>query len=272
METVNNGSGAATSAAANSPINTVIIGYNGYMGRVLEALVINDPAMRLIAGVDITTNSSGNCPVYSSIDNFPDKADVIIDFSNSSSLSSLLKYGCENSTPLVLCTTGYSPEQLDAINSAGEHIAVFRSGNMSVGINLLAELIKRACAVLGESFDIEIVESHHRRKVDAPSGTAIMLADAAASTLPYKPEYIYERQSLRAQRDSSHIGISSIRGGTIVGEHDVIFAGQDEVITLKHSAASRDVFAAGALRAAKFIVSIGKPGVYNMDNLLSSII
>ena len=252
-------------------IRTVISGYNGHMGQVLAALIDDDPDMQLVAGVDINTKSSGGCPVCSSIGEFEGKADVIIDFSNPASLGSLLEYSRKNNAPLVLCTTGYSPEQLDAIDRAAEHIPVFRSGNMSLGINLLADLIKRACAVLGESFDVEVVESHHRRKVDAPSGTAIMLADAAASALPYEPEYIYERQSLRAQREVHHIGISSIRGGTIVGEHDVIFAGLDEVITLKHSAGSRDVFAVGALRAAKFMTSVTKPGLYDMGNLLSAV-
>ena len=252
-------------------IRTVISGYNGHMGQVLAALIDDDPDMQLVAGIDINTKSNDACPVYSSIDEFSGKADVVIDFSNPASLGSLLKYSRENNTPLVLCTTGYSPEQLESIDQAAKYTPIFRSGNMSLGINLLADLIKRACAVLGESFDVEIIESHHRRKFDAPSGTAIMLADAAASALPYEPEYIYERQSLRSQREPHHIGISSIRGGTIVGEHDVIFAGLDEVITLKHSAGSRDVFAVGALRAAKFMTSVTKPGLYDMGNLLSTV-
>jgi 4-hydroxy-tetrahydrodipicolinate reductase len=141
---------------------------------------------------------------------------------------------------------------------------------MSLGINVLADLIRRACAVLGGGFDVEIIERHHRRKVDAPSGTALMLADAAASALPYQSEYVYERQSRTQPRNAHEIGISAVRGGTIVGEHEVIFAGLDEVIELKHSAASRDVFAAGAVRAAKFIAGVSKPGLYNMNNILKS--
>jgi 4-hydroxy-tetrahydrodipicolinate reductase len=184
-------------------------------------------------------------------------------------LDRLLEFGKSRNTPLVLCTTGYTPEQLALIENASKSISVFRSGNMSLGINLLMDLVKRACAVLGESFDVEIVERHHRRKVDAPSGTALMLADAAASALPFSDsEYVFERQSRRQQRGKHEIGISAVRGGTIVGEHEVIFAGLDEVIELRHSAASRDVFAAGAVKAAKFLVGAGAPGLYNMSDVL----
>jgi len=238
------------------------------MGQVVTAIVADDPAISIVAGIDIDGRKQSDYPVYAGLNEFADNADVILDFSNPSALDSLLKYGVTRSIPIILCATGYSPEQIAEIEKASDKIPVFRSGNMSLGINLLADLIKRACALLGEDFDVEIVERHHRRKVDAPSGTALMLADAAASTLPYEPEYVFERESKREPRNAREIGISAVRGGTIVGVHDVIFAGQDEVIELRHSAASRDVFAVGALKAARFI--FGKPpGMYNMQDVLA---
>jgi len=279
----------------------ILSGCNGYMGRVVTAAVKDDPAISIIAGIDINIEQLADYPVFASPDdlikgsgalpggnndlsksssltggddpaeggNAPAfNADALVDFSSPSALDGLLTYSLSNSVPLVLCATGYTPQQISALEKASERIAVFRSGNMSLGINLLADLIKRASAVLGEDFDIEIVERHHRRKVDAPSGTAIMLADAAGSTLPTKPDYIFERESRRTPRGAHEIGISAVRGGTIVGVHDVIFAGQDEVLELRHTAASRDVFAVGAIRAAKYIA--GKaPGLYNMGDVLS---
>jgi 4-hydroxy-tetrahydrodipicolinate reductase len=183
-------------------------------------------------------------------------------------LDSLLSYCISKKKPLILCATGYSSEQLESINKASEQIPVFKSGNMSLGINLLADLVRRACSVLGGDYDVEIVERHHRRKVDAPSGTALLLADAASDGLPYSPEYTYNRENKRTARERNEIGISAVRGGTIVGEHEVIFAGQDEVIELRHAAASREVFAVGAIRAAKFIAKVNKPGLYNMGDVL----
>lgn len=246
----------------------IISGCNGYMGKVVAAIAADDPELSIVAGFDINVQKSDVFPVYSDPMEYEGNADVVIDFSNPAALGGLLAYGLVKNTPLVLCTTGYSPEQIKLIEDAAKQIPVFRSGNMSVGINLLVDLIKRACAVLGETYDVEIVESHHRRKVDAPSGTALMLAEAAASTLPFDSEYVFERQSKRHPRDKHEIGISSIRGGTIVGEHEIIFAGLDEVIKLKHTAFSRDVFAVGAIKAAKFITGAKKPGLYNMSDLL----
>ena len=240
------------------------------MGKVVTAIVKADPESQIIAGVDIDTTQLPDYPVYAKPSDIPVdiKPDAIIDFSNPAALDSLIKYAVDKNIPLILCTTGYSAEQIDAIENASKQIPVFRSSNMSIGINLLADLIKRACTVLGEDFDIEIVERHHKRKIDAPSGTAIMLADAANSALPYDAEYIYERESIRKPRENNEIGISSVRGGTIVGMHDVIFAGHDEVIELKHTAASRDIFAHGALKAAKYIK--GKPaGLYNMKDIIT---
>jgi len=200
------------------------------------------------------------------------EADAVIDFSNPASLKNLLDYCTARNIPCILCTTGYSDEQLVQISHASESIPVFRSGNMSLGINLLTGLIKKAASVLGENYDVEVVERHHRTKIDAPSGTALMLAEAAASSLPYESEYIYDRHSVRQKRAKNEIGISSIRGGTIVGEHEVIFAGTDEVIEFKHTAYSRDVFANGAIAAAVFLASIKTPGMYDMNDVLSSIL
>jgi 4-hydroxy-tetrahydrodipicolinate reductase len=249
-------------------LNLIISGCNGYMGRVVAAITADDPEISVVAGFDINVQKADVFPVYSDPTVFEGSADAVIDFSSPAALDGLLAYGLSKNTPLVLCTTGYSPEQIKLIEDTAKQIPVFRSGNMSLGINLLIDLIKRACTILGDAYDVEIVERHHRRKVDAPSGTALMLADAAASTLPFDPEYVFERRSKRSPRDKHEIGISSIRGGTIVGEHEIIFAGLDEVIELKHTAASRDVFAVGAIKAAKFISGIEKPGLYNMSDLL----
>jgi len=247
----------------------IISGCNGYMGLVVADIVKNDPEISVIAGFDLNTEMLNDFPVFVHPTDFIGAADVVVDFSSPSALEGLLAFGTSNRIPLILCTTGYSPEQLKEIEEASKQIPVFRSGNMSLGINLLVDLIKRACSVLGSEFDVEIVERHHKRKVDAPSGTALMLADAAASALEHTSEYIYERQSRHVSRGEGEIGISSVRGGTIVGQHEVIFAGLDEVIELKHSATSRDVFAAGAVRAAKFISGVGKPGLYDMRDVLA---
>jgi len=248
-------------------IKLILGGCNGYMGRVLTALVNNSPDITIVAGIDINRQEPKEYPVFENPNEVNNEADVIVDFSSPSAISGLLKLAESKKMPLILCATGYSPEQIIEIEKASEQIPVFRSGNMSLGINLLADLIKRACTVLGEDFDVEIVERHHRRKVDAPSGTALMLADAASSVLPYTPEYIFERESKRNARNKHEIGISAVRGGTIVGVHDIIFAGQDEVIELRHTAASRDVFAVGALKAVSF--KIDKPaGMYNMKDVI----
>jgi len=248
-------------------IKILLYGCNGYMGRVVTEMVKNNTSTIITAGIDTNTEQQGDYPVYADPDKISEQVDVIIDFSNPSALNNLLKFGTEKNIPIILCATGYSSDQINEISKASEQIPIFRSGNMSLGINLLADLIKRTCTVLGEDFDVEIVEKHHRRKVDAPSGTALMLADAAAESLPYKPEYVFERKSNSKPRDKKEIGISSVRGGTIIGVHDVIFAGQDEVIELRHTAASRDVFASGALKAAKFIIN-KRPGMYNMKDVL----
>ena len=237
------------------------------MGRVITSLVSNDQNTKITAGIDIDTAKLGDYPVFADPADIIEHADVIIDFSKPEALAGLLELSKKNKTPLILCATGYTGEQINDIENASKQIPIFRSSNLSIGINLLTDLIKRACAVLGEDFDVEIVEKHHRRKVDAPSGTALMLADAAAEAMSQKPDYVFERESKRNPREKNEIGISAVRGGTIVGIHDVIFAGQDEIIELRHTAASREVFAVGALKAARFM--IGKsPGMYNMKDML----
>ena len=247
-------------------------GCNGNMGRVVASIAAADPDVSVVAGFDIAANelpenNPTDYPVYADPSEFAGVADVIIDFSNPAALDGLLNYGLSKNIPLILCTTGYAPDQITAIQKAAEQIPLLLSGNMSLGINLLVDLIKRACAVLGDGFDVEITERHHRRKIDAPSGTALLLADAAASALPYDCEYVFERESRRQPRSAREIGISSVRGGTIIGVHDVIFAGLDEMIELRHTASSRDIFAVGAIRAAKFIA--GKvPRMYTMKDVL----
>ncbi len=194
---------------------------------------------------------------------------MVIDFSHPSALHSLLNFCKNRKIGAVLATTGYSDEQLNEITEASKEIPVFRSANMSLGINVVVELIKKAAAVL-DGYDIEIVERHHNRKVDAPSGTALMLADAAALAVSFVPEYAYSRNEVRQPRGKTEIGISAVRGGTIVGDHEVIFAGHDEVIELHHHAASREIFANGAVKAAKFI-TCKQNGLYSMSDLVSDI-
>ncbi|MCL2248373.1 MAG: 4-hydroxy-tetrahydrodipicolinate reductase [Oscillospiraceae bacterium] len=242
-------------------------GCSGYMGRVVTNIAESDPELKIVAGLEKEITAQFDFPVYKDLREFQGDADVIVDFSQPEALDNLLAYSLKKNVPLVLCTTGYSAEQIEAIEIASRKIAILRSGNMSVGINLLLDLVRRAALALGDDFDIEIVEKHHRRKVDAPSGTAHMLADAAAEGLSFKPEKIYERESVRKARDKNEIGISAVRGGTIVGTHEIIFAGQDEIIELSHTAASRDVFAVGAVRAVKFIAN-KTPGLYNMNDIL----
>ena len=247
----------------------IISGCNGRMGRVVESICEADPDVNVVAGFDISLESRA-FPVFVSPTNFTGEADAVIDFSSPAALDGLLAFALERKVPLVLATTGYSDEQLARIDEASRSIPIFRSANMSLGINVLLELVKKAAAVLGDSYDIEIVEKHHNRKVDAPSGTALMIADAAASALNFKPEYVYERHSVRQSRDKKEIGISAVRGGTIVGIHEIMFAGRDEIIEIKHTAMSREIFANGAVRAAKFLAGVNKPGMYDMSMLVEN--
>ncbi len=245
----------------------ILSGCGGKMGHAIAALAAERTDCEIVAGVDLVSTGREGFPVFSHISGFTGEADVLIDFSHPSALASLLAYGRERRLPLVLCTTGYSKEQQEAVRAASAEIPVFSSGNMSLGINLLIELSKKAAQVLGEGFDIEIVEMHHNQKIDAPSGTALMLADAISEVEPGEMRYMYDRHSQRKKREKNEIGIHSVRGGTIVGEHEVIFAGHHEVIRLSHSAQSKEVFAAGALNAAVFL-SGKEPGMYQMSDLL----
>ena len=208
-------------------------------------------------------------PIFSSINDVNIKADIIIDFSNPLALNSILEYSQNQKLPVVICTTGFSKEQVEKINEASKNIPVFYSGNMSLGINLLIELCQKATNVLGDSFDIEIIEKHHNQKIDAPSGTALMIANGISEHLDEKYEYKYNRTTSREKRKKNEIGIHSIRGGTITGDHEVIFAGKDEIITISHHAASRNIFANGAINAAKYILN-KTPGLYKMKNLINN--
>lgn len=246
----------------------IISGCNGHMGRVVEVLCNADPDVEVVAGFDIMASSDRAFPVYSSPSLFQGEADAVIDFSSPAALNGLLEFAGTRKIPLVLATTGYSPEQVAQIGAAATQVPLFRSANMSLGINVLLELVKKAATVLGDSYDIEIVERHHRRKVDAPSGTALMIADAAASSCGHDTQYVFERHSVRHPREKKEIGISAVRGGTIVGEHEIIFAGHDEVMEIKHTALSRDIFASGAIEAAKFISGVTAPGLYDMSCLV----
>ena len=250
-------------------IRVILSGCNGRMGRA-TASIADQYGVSVVAGVDVS-DADRPFPVYHSISDFTGEADVIIDFSHVSALHGVLDYAVAHHIPAVLATTGYSAQDLADVNAAAESVPLFRSANMSVGINLLAMLTKRAAAILGENFDIEIVEKHHNKKLDAPSGTALILADAAASAFEDGKQYVYDRQSVRRERDKAEIGIHSIRGGTICGDHDVIFAGYNEVITLSHSVSSREVFAAGALRAAAFMSGVTENRLYSMTDVLGDL-
>lgn len=250
-------------------IKTAILGCNGKMGGFVSQAVSEHSGAEILFGVDAFGTNKNEFPVLKSFKEAQDKPDVIIDFSHPSNLDDMLSYATDNGVPCVICTTGYSAAQIEQIKEASKKVAIFYSGNMSLGINLLIELSKQAAKVLGQGFDIEIVEKHHNLKVDAPSGTALMLADAISEALPEEPQYVYDRHAYRKKRSKNEIGIHAVRGGTIVGEHEVIFAGHDEVVTLTHQAQSKEVFAVGSVNAAVFLAS-QPAGMYNMGNLLSS--
>lgn len=247
----------------------ILCGCNGKMGAAITGIVSERGDCEIVAGVDINTTPLNGYQVYADIADVKETADAIVDFSNPAALDSILAYAVEKNIPAVLCTTGYSEGQLAQIKEASEKVAVFHSGNMSLGINLLIALSRKAAQVLGDSFDVEIVEQHHNRKLDAPSGTALMIANAISEELPYESRYEYDRHSVRRKREKNEIGIHSVRGGTIVGVHEVIFAGHDEVVTISHTAQSRGVFASGAVNAA--IYMSGKPaGLYDMGNVIEN--
>ncbi len=247
--------------------NIILSGCGGKMGSVITDIVKNDENANIVCGLDVGENISRSYPVYKKTEDVKETADVIIDFSHPSALDSLLNLAKAKKLPVVLATTGYTENEIAKIKEAAKEIPIFFTFNFSLGVNLLVALSKKAAAVLGNDFDIEIVEKHHNQKLDAPSGTAIMLANAINGVFDDKIMYEYDRHSKRQKRNKNEIGIHSVRGGTIVGEHDVIFAGRDEVITLSHSAGSKQVFAAGSVKAAKFIVG-KEAGMYDMNDII----
>lgn len=249
----------------------VVSGCGGRLGSAIVQRIARRDDCTVIAGVDIaaeTVSARYDFPVYPSVDRLAETADVIIDCSHHTAVIPLLAYCTAKHIPAVIATTGHTEEEITAIREASARIPVLYSRNMSLGINLLLDLVQRAAAILGEEYDVEIVEAHHNKKLDAPSGTALMLADAIRDVRE-ESEYVYDRHSVRRERGAQEIGIHSVRGGTIVGEHEVIFAGTDEVIRISHSAYSRDVFATGAVRAALFAADAA-PGMYSMKEMLAA--
>lgn len=249
-------------------INILLHGCNGRMGQVIAETVKSKDDCQIICGVDVTGSCNHSFPVYPSFKEIPEtmKVDVIIDFSHFSALAGIADYAEAKKIPAVIATTGFSAQDLDKIKELSTKVAVFRSANMSIGICLLKNLVKKAAAFLGDDFDIEIVERHHNQKLDAPSGTALAIADAINEADNNKYEYTYDRHSRSAKRSKHEIGISAVRGGNIVGDHDVIFAGNNEVLEINHRALSRGIFAEGAVRAALYLWD--KPaGMYDMDML-----
>jgi 4-hydroxy-tetrahydrodipicolinate reductase len=252
-------------------LKIALTGHAGAMGKNLIEMVQADPELELVAGIDRSQVESHGFKQYSSFEELSldkdMKIDAIIDFSHHSMVSSMLDYASDTKTPVVICTTGISDEDSAKIAEVSKSVPLFKSGNMSVGINLMIELSRRAAEILGDSFDIEIIEKHHNRKVDAPSGTAYMIAEGINDALHNSKEYVYGRSGNSCKRQPEEIGIHAVRGGTIVGEHTVIYAGNDEIVELKHTASSRKVFAKGAIDAAKYLAS-REPGLYDMKKML----
>lgn len=245
----------------------ILFGCNGRMGQVVSRLAESMDDVEIVCGIDINEVQKNNYPVYKDPYDFKGKADAIIDFSHPDMLGTLLNFAVTRKIPAVIATTGLLKKQIEALRLASLDVAIFYSANMSLGVNLLIELVKNATCALGDDFDIEIIEKHHNQKIDAPSGTALAIADAIAEASASPMEYTYDRHSVRKKRSKNEIGIHAIRGGTIVGEHEVIFAGKDEIITIKHTAMSREIFASGAIKAAKYI-STKKNGLFNMKDLV----
>lgn len=248
-------------------VKIILSGCSGKMGHVLQTLINEKENMNIVAGVDSKDSSTAKFPIYNNFNKITEKADVIIDFSNRSVLKGLLEYASKNKVAAVLCTTGYLQEDFEMIKESSKSIPVFRSANMSYGVNVLSKILKTAVKFLEEDFDIEIIESHHNLKQDSPSGTAKMLLKTIKDNINIETEEIYGRVGGNTKRKNNEIGIHAIRGGTIPGEHTILFAGKDENIQIKHTAMSKNIFANGAIRAAQYLISCN-PGYYNMDNLL----
>ncbi len=247
----------------------ILSGCCGKMGTAVTKAVEQREDTEIVAGIDLKQSASLPYPVFYSFDKIDCEADVIVDFSNPAVLTEMLSFAEKNHIPAVICSTGYREEQVGLINIASAENAIFRSGNMSLGINLISELAKTAACVLGENFDVEIVEAHHNLKLDAPSGTALMLEKAVESGLDYTPEIVYNRHDRSQKRDKHEIGMHSIRGGTIVGEHEIIFAGNDEIVKISHTALSKNVFAEGAVNAAVFMKDKDN-GLYDMNDVIAA--
>ena len=249
-------------------VKLIMHGCNGHMGQVISGLVKDDPDVEIVAGIDVVDNRDNGYPVFTDIFACDVEADAMIDFSSFKAVDNVLTYCAGKKLPLVLCTTGLTEEQLKQVKETSSKVAVLRSANMSLGINTLLKLIQDAAIVLATAgFDMEIVEKHHKLKCDAPSGTALALADSLNEAMDHQYHYVFDRSQRHEKRDAKEIGVSAVRGGTIVGDHDVIFAGPDEVITFSHQAYSKSVFGKGAVEAAKFLA--GKPaGMYDMSDVI----
>ncbi|KNF10021.1 4-hydroxy-tetrahydrodipicolinate reductase DapB [Gottschalkia purinilytica] len=248
-------------------LKLILCGCNGKMGQVITQVVDENNNFEIVAGIDTWLGIDNKYPVYEDINKFSGEADAIIDFSNPASLPSLLKYSTEKKVPLVIASTGYSNEEIESIKEASKNVPILYSGNMSLGINILINLVKKAASAL-EGFDIEIIEKHHNKKIDAPSGTAYMIANAINEELNNSKNFTFGREGNDSKRQPDEIGIHAVRGGTIVGEHSVIFAGLDEIVEIKHTAMSKRIFAVGSVNAAKFIAD-KSPGLYSMDDLFN---
>lgn len=250
-------------------IKIIMNGCCGKMGKVISTIVNDYPNLTISAGIDkIQPKYDTNYPVYNSINDCTVSSDVVLDFSRPDSLDDLLNFCKKNNLPLVLCTTGYNEDQIAKIEDFSKSIPVFRSANMSIGINVINNILKQVSTLLYNDFDIEIIEKHHNQKVDSPSGTALLLANTIKSSLKEDTSFVYGRKGNK-KREHDDIGIHAIRGGNIIGEHEIIFAGHGETITLKHHAISRDVFAIGALKACEFMYNKEK-GLYSMDDIIQS--
>ncbi|MBP3325842.1 MAG: 4-hydroxy-tetrahydrodipicolinate reductase [Coprococcus sp.] len=249
-------------------VRIIMHGCNGKMGQVITGIVAGDTDAEIVAGIDMIDNRENGYPVFTNIFDCDVAADVIVDFAAAAAVDNLLQFSRERKIPVVLCTTGLSKEQLEKVQETSTEVAILKSANMSLGINTLMKLLKDAANVFAPAgYDIEIVEKHHNQKLDAPSGTAIALADAINEARDNEYEYVYDRSQVRQKRGKKELGISAVRGGTIVGEHEVFFAGIDEVIEFKHTAYSKSVFAKGAVEAAKFLKG-KEPGMYDMADVI----
>lgn len=247
-------------------IQILLNGCCGKMGKVITEVLSQFPDLNIVAGVD-KYPCDNPFPVFTSLSNINIPYDVLLDFSRPTALENLISLSEKTKKPLVLCTTGYSSNDLDLINYKSSIIPIFKSANMSYGINLINVLLKKITPLLYDNYDIEIIEKHHNQKVDSPSGTALLLGNTISSSIDSKTNFIYGREG-KKKRKKDEIGIHAIRGGSIVGDHEIIFAGTGEIIELNHKAISREVFAIGALKACEYMSRIKKPGLYNMENML----